>query len=92
MANIHSLSSILSWCRALKTNDSWDPNVVHNKMPLKSISSTTLVTVSDETGPKLNSPVPEQKRDMVGLYHLITSHHWWSFIRIQKHAHFLNLS
>lgn len=49
--------------------------MVHNKMPIKSNSSTTLVTVSDETGPKLNSPVPEQKRDMVGLYHLITSHH-----------------
>lgn len=44
-------------------------------MPLKSNSSTTLVTVSDETGPKLNSPVPEQNKDMVGLYHLITSHH-----------------
>lgn len=61
-------------------------------MPLKSNSSTTLVTVSDETGPKLNSPVPEQKRDMVGLYHLITSDHSRSFIRIQKHAHFLNSS
>lgn len=49
--------------------------MVHNKMPLKSNSSTTLVTVSDETGPKLNSPVPEQKRDMVELCHLLTSHH-----------------